>query len=182
MNFYKNEQGQVTAFSDDDLAVMARDGSFPDGLTAISESEANALRSIGFTTAQSLKDDATALRWKHETGGITLPSGVQVATAIDDQNSITSVVANAEWAGLDEVDFKSAQGWVKITLVELQAIAAAVARHVQACFSAERVHHEAIDALQAQHSGTPQMLQAALNAYDVSQGWPSTDQRAPVAD
>lgn len=178
MNFYKNEQGQVTAFSDEDLAVMARDDSFPDGLTAISESEANALRSVGFITAQSLKDDATALRWKHETGGITLPSGVAVATAIDDQNRITSVVTNAERAELEEVDFKSAQGWVKITLTELQAIAAAVARHVQACFSAERAHHEAIDALQAQHSGATQVLQAALIAYDVSHGWPSAEQKA----
>lgn len=179
MNFYKNEQGQVAAFSDDDMAVMLRDDTFPDGLIAISENEANALRSIGFITAQSLKDDATALRWKHETGGITLPSGVPVATAIDDQNRITSVVANAERAGLNEVDFKSAQGWVKITLVELQAIAATVARHVQACFSAERAHHEAIDALQVQNESAPQVLQAALNAYDVAQGWPSADLRLP---
>lgn len=153
------------------------------GWTLLTEQELYLLQhpSPSLTAAQ-LQAIVTAERWKVETGGITLPSGVAVATAIDDQNRITSVVANAERAGLVEVDFKSAQGWVKITLAELQAIAAAVARHVQACFSTERAHHEAIDALQAQHSGAPQVLQAALNAYDVSQGWPSTDQRDPVAD
>lgn len=126
-------------------------------------------------TAEKLKSIVTAFRWEVETGGITLPSGVRVATGIDDQNRITSVVANAERAGLDEVDFKAAEGWAKVTLAELQAIATAVARHVQACFSAERVHHEAIDALLAQHQDDPEALQAALDGYDESQGWPSVD-------
>lgn len=179
MNFYKNEQGQVAAFSDDDMAVMLRDDTFPDGLIAISENEANALRSIGFITAQSLKDDATALRWKHETGGITLSTGVRVATSLDDRLRAKSVAADAESAGLAGADFKALSGWMWLTVAELQDVAKAVIRHEQACFSAERAHHEAIDALQAQHSGAPQVLQAALNAYDVSQGWPSADLRLP---
>ena len=123
-------------------------------------------------TAAQLKAIVTAFRWQVETGGITLPTGVRVATGIDDQNRITSVVANAERAGLDEVDFKAAEGWAKVTLAELQAIATAVARHVQACFSAERAHHDAIDALTAQHKEDPEALQAALDDYDEAQGWP----------
>lgn len=124
-------------------------------------------------TAAKLKEIVTAYRWEVETGGITLPNGVDVATGIDDQNRITSVVANAERAGLAEVDFKAATGWGKVTLADLQAIATAVALHVQACFSAERAHHEAIDALVAQHQGDAQALQAALDGYDESQGWPA---------
>ena len=120
-----------------------------------------------------IKERITHKRWEVETGGITLPSGVRVATGIDDQNRITSVVANAERAGLEQVDFKAADGWAKVTLAELQAIATAVALHVQACFSAERVHHEAIDALVAQHQGDAQALQAALDGYDESQDWPA---------
>lgn len=123
-------------------------------------------------TAAKLKDTVTAYRWEVETGGITLPGGVRVATGIDDQNRITSVVANAERAGLEQVDFKAAEGWAKVTLAELQAIATAVALHVQACFSAERMHHEAIDALVAQHQGDAQALQAALDGYDESASWP----------
>lgn len=122
-------------------------------------------------TAEGLKAAVTACRWGVETGGITLPTGVRVATGIDDQNRITSVVANAERAGLEEVDFKAAEGWAKVTLIELQAIATAVALHVQACFSAERAHHEAIDALAL--IADPQERQTALDAYDESQGWPS---------
>jgi len=123
-------------------------------------------------TAEKLKAIVTAFRWEVETGGITLPSGVRVATGIDDQNRITSVVANAERAGLEQVDFKAADGWAKVTLAELQAIATAVALHVQACFSAECAHHKAIDALVVQHQGDAQALQATLDGYDESQGWP----------
>lgn len=179
MKYFKNQNGVVFAY-DDDVSLDLINALRP-GLVAMTSEEVTAHLNPPEPQINSdqLKAAVTAFRWKVETGGITLPSGVAVATAIDDQNRITSVVANAERAGLDEVDFKSAQGWVKITLAELQAIAAAVARHVQACFSAERAHHEAIDALQAQHSSAPQVLQAALNAYDVAQGWPSADLRLP---
>lgn len=121
-------------------------------------------------TTESLKEEITALRWQKETGGLTLPSGVRVATGIDDQNRITSVIANAQIAGVEKVDFKAASGWVTVTVQELQAIAAAIAVHVQACFTAERVHHEAIDALAAKYKG--EALKAALAAYDVQSGWP----------
>lgn len=130
-------------------------------------------------TAQSVKDAITQKRWEVETGGITLPTGAQVGTGIDDQNRITSVMANAERAGVAEVDFKAVNGWARITLQDLQGIAVVVALHVQACFSAERAHHEAIDALVAQHEGDAQGLQAALEVYDIEQGWPSADLREP---
>ena len=42
-------------------------------------------------------------------------------------------------------------------------IAAAIALHVQACFSAERAHHEAIAAAS----------DADLYGYDINTGWPS---------
>lgn len=126
-------------------------------------------------TVQALKAQITQKRWEVETGGITLPNGVHVATGIDDQNRITSVVANAERAGVVEVDFKAPSGWIRITLAELQAVAVAVALHVQACFSAERAHHEAIDALAQLHAEDADALQSSLQAYDIEQGWPSND-------
>ncbi len=106
----------------------------------------------------------TALRWDIETGGITLPTGTRVGTTLSDQNRITTVIANAQLAGVTEVDFKAASGWVSLTLDELRGIASAIARHVQACFSAERAHHEAIEALT-----TP----AQAQEYDVRTGWPA---------
>ena len=44
-------------------------------------------------------------------------------------------------------------------------IAAAIALHVQACFSAERAHHEAINAAS----------DAELYDYDITTGWPSNE-------
>ena len=108
-----------------------------------------------------LKTRATAKRWEVETGGITL-NGMQVLTGTEDQNRITTVVANARRAGIETVDFKAASGWVSISVDDVEAIATAIARHVQDSFTAERAHHEAINALSDL---------AAVAAYDISQGW-----------
>lgn len=105
---------------------------------------------------------ATEHRWLIETGGLTLPNGVQIKTGADDQARITSVIANANLAGVTSVDFKAASGWITLTISEIEEIAWAIARHVQSCFAAERSHHEAIASLTT--------LEAA-EAYDVSKGW-----------
>lgn len=108
---------------------------------------------------------ATARRWEVETGGVAFPDGTRVGTTTEDQNRITTVIANAALAGVSAVDFKAATGWVSLTLAELQGMAAVIALHVQACFTAERAHHEAIEAL-------PSL--AAAREYDLSTGWPAT--------
>ncbi|RKJ96623.1 DUF4376 domain-containing protein [Alicycliphilus denitrificans] len=108
-------------------------------------------------------------RWEVETGGVTLPGGIQVATGIDDQNRITSVVANAQLAGVVSVDFKAASGWVTLSLEQLRGITAAIALHVQACFAAERAHHDAINAA----------ADADLLTYDVAAGWPVDTEETP---
>lgn len=110
-----------------------------------------------------LRARATALRWACETAGIDV-GGVTVATGLEDQNRIATVLAAGQLGDIDQVDFKAASGWTTLTLAEIQAIAGAVSAHVQSCFSAERSHHEAIDAL-------PDL--AAAQAYDVTTGWPA---------
>ncbi|WP_295855908.1 DUF4376 domain-containing protein [uncultured Xylophilus sp.] len=107
---------------------------------------------------------ATARRWEVETGGIVLPNGARINTARSDQDAITRVVANAAEAGIESFDFKSASGWLSLTLEQLRGIASAVARHVQACYGRERAHHEAIAALQTAEDA---------EGYDVGTGWPS---------
>lgn len=113
-----------------------------------------------------LAEAATMRRWDVEAGGIVLPSGMRIATAKDDQDRITSVIANAQIARIDSVNFKTASGWATLTLAEVTSIAGAVARHVQACFTAERHHHEAIAAL---------TTLASAQTYDLSTGWPRQD-------
>ena len=110
---------------------------------------------------------ATDKRWEVMTGGITLPGGIEVGTTIDDQNRITSVVANAALAGLtdeDEVDFKATSGWVRISIGQVKAIAGAIGQFVQACYTAERAHHDAIALLTTRQE---------MNDYDVDAGWPA---------
>lgn len=126
-------------------------------------------------TAEGLKAIVTAFRWEVETGGITLPTGMRVSTEKDDRPRTKALAADTESAGLAGADFKALSGWAWLTVAELQDVAKALIRHEQACFSAERAHHEAIDALVAQLQDAPQALQAALDGYDESQGWPSVD-------
>ena len=111
----------------------------------------------------SLLQAVSAKRWAVETGGLTLPGGATVGTTIDDQNRITSVIANAQLAGVVSVNFKAQSGWVTLSLEHMRGIAAAIALHVQACFSAERAHHEAIAAAS----------DAELYGYDINAGWPA---------
>lgn len=107
---------------------------------------------------------ATAQRWAHETGGITLPTGVRVRTGRDDQLMIGNAVASMPLLGVDTIRFKSDSGWVDLDLPALQAVAAAVARHVQTCFMTEAIHHQVIESL---HDV------AAARTYDVTTGWPA---------
>ncbi len=107
---------------------------------------------------------ATARRWAIETSGLGLPDGSRVQTGSDDQARITAVLVNADLAGVETVNFKAASGWVSLSIEQVRAIAGAIGRHVQACFDAERAHHEAIAALVS-------VEQAA--EYDVNAGWPS---------
>lgn len=110
-----------------------------------------------------LIEQASSRRWEVETGGIILAGGVQIKTGVEDQNRISSVIVNASRAGLTSVDFKGQDGWVTITVAQLEDIADAIALHVQGCFSAERAHHEAIELL-----SSPE----AVASYDVGTGWP----------
>ena len=86
-----------------------------------------------------------------------------MGTTIDDQNRVTSVIANAQLAGVDSMDFKAESGWVTLSLDQVRGIAAAVALHVHACYAAERAHHVAIAAAS----------DAELYGYDINAGWPS---------
>lgn len=116
---------------------------------------------------ERLKAAATGRRWEAETGGITLPSGIAVNTATDDQQRIDTAISCMERYELESVDFKAATGWVTLTLQQLRDIGQAITLHVQACFAAERAHHEAIDALETIEDA---------EKYDVNSGWPGQGQ------
>ncbi|MBB2778364.1 UNVERIFIED_ORG: hypothetical protein HNP28_003711 [Comamonas terrigena] len=168
--YFRNEEStQVRGFAQDG----SQDHLIPAGWLECDQEQAAAIAAPKEApiTVEGLKAIVTAFRWEVETGGITLPGGIKVATALDDQNRITTVVANARLAGLEQVKFKAASGWTTLAVAEVEGIAAAVALHVQACFAAECAHHYAIDAIALIED--PAERQAALDGYDEGAGWPT---------
>ncbi len=97
-----------------------------------------------------LREDMLAeladLRWKHETGGITLPNGVEISTTREDQGMTDSAYSSLKNGLIPDTDWKGPNGWGVVTLAELEPIAQAVALHVRASFGAERIVAEQISA------------------------------------
>ncbi len=168
MKYFKDAEGNPWAYDDGVPESQIRPG-----LVAMTPKEVEVYLNPPRPpiTADDLKEIVTRYRWEVETGGITLPGGIKVATALDDQNRITTVVANARLAGLETVEFKAESGWATLSLEEIEEVAAAIAKHVQACFATERRHHQAIDAIAL--IADPAERQAALDAYNEAEGWPA---------
>ena len=107
-------------------------------------------------------DELSALRYQHETAGITL-NGMTIETDRQSQSLITGAWSISQINPAILIDWKGANGWVQIDAATITAIAGAVAAHVQSCFSAERIHAEAILALETSEE---------VAAYDLTTGWP----------
>jgi hypothetical protein len=79
-------------------------------------------------------------RWRKETGGLTLTTGVRVLTTRESQSQMTStIVALKEGLVSEPVQWKAETGWVAMTLEQMRAAAAEVAEHVSKCFTAEEI-------------------------------------------
>ena len=112
----------------------------------------------------ALKTAATAKRKSVEAGGKTLPGGIILATSKDDQDRIASALLYLRDNPAATIDWKADSGWVQIGLLEIEQFKNLIGAFVQDCFSAEKAHHTAIDAITT--------LEAA-EAYDIAAGWPS---------
>jgi hypothetical protein len=122
---------------------------------------------------QALRAQVAERRWALETGGLVLPDGLRVSTKRSDRDALTALLVKAERAGIEGVDFKFDSGWARMSLAELDAVARAIELHVQACFSSERSHHEAIAMLETV---------AQFDAYDCNAGWPGTGLSASTSE
>ena len=174
MKYYKNTNGQVYAY---ETEKERQEWGGPD-LVEMTEKEID--EHLNPTPApepaptpeqlkEQLKEQVTNKRWELMTGGFTLPNGTVINTSIDDQNRISSVVANAHLAGLDDssqVDFKAAEGWIQITIGELKSVVGLIGVFIQQLYSAEKAHHENIDSLTSEEE---------ITQYDISQGWPTKE-------
>lgn len=115
-------------------------------------------------TKNTLLDEVANKRWQVETDGI-LVAGHPIATDRESQAQLTNAYTLLKSGLIADTPWKSADGsFTLVTLPTLEPVAQAVGVHVRACFAAEKVHTEAIDALQTQPE---------LDTYDINAGWPS---------
>lgn len=89
------------------------------------------------------------LRWRKETGGVSLPDGGAINTSREAQAQVSSAFNALQSGMIASIEWKSELGWVTVTLAEFTPIASVVAKHVQACFAAERAVALSIEAAQS---------------------------------
>lgn len=92
------------------------------------------------------KKEVAAWRYRAEVGGVTV-NGVRVLTDRESQAQLTGALFSLQANLLPSINWKSANGaFVSLSLPETQAIAQAVAQHVQSSFDAEMAYRAQIDA------------------------------------
>lgn len=98
--------------------------------------------------------DLADLRWRRETGGLSLPGGMSIITTRESQAQIAGVVQSIN-AGLisEPIDWKLASGWQQLTTAQITSVAGAVADHVKQCFAAERAVTAQMDAITGDLAG-----------------------------
>lgn len=114
------------------------------------------------TERNKLKALAKAKRSQAEKAGLEV-NGVQLKTTVEDQNRITSIITNAQFASIETVDFKSENGWVVLSLDQIKGLAGAIALHIQKCFTANKVVDLKID--------TVVNTQEDIDNFDINQEW-----------
>ncbi|MEN6375559.1 MAG: DUF4376 domain-containing protein [Smithella sp.] len=153
MKYYKNSENQTTTAD-----RLEHEALIPAGYTEITEAEYN----LALATIPNKLAELAAYRFAKETAGITI-NGAIIRTDLESQAMINGAVAYANLNPTALIDWKAANGWVQIDKDTVIAVGNAVGAHVQACYSRERVHAEAIAALT-----TP----AEILVYDFTTGWP----------
>ncbi|MFQ2454837.1 DUF4376 domain-containing protein [Aeromonas caviae] len=117
-------------------------------------------------TKDVLRAEVAAKRWHVETGGIVV-DGMPVATDIDSQARLNSAYISLKLGHINDTKWKDVNGtFTQITLIEMEKLAQAVAKHIRDCFSRENAHNEIINSLRTQDE---------LDTYDIDTGWPSAN-------
>jgi len=94
----------------------------------------------------ALKAYAAQKRYAIETGGMTV-NGVTIPTDRETQSKLSGAVLAFQSGALNgAIDWKAASGWLTLDQATVTALASAVAAHVQAAFSKEKLISDSIDA------------------------------------
>ena len=139
------------------------DWTIPDGCTLVELPEPEPVPTDITALKTQRLSELAAYRYQKETAGITL-NGIAIETNRESQALINGAWSFSQLNPAVLIDWKAESGWIQIDAATIAAIAGAVATHVQACFSTERIHAEAIAALETSE---------AVAAYDLTTGWPA---------
>lgn len=120
------------------------------------------LRNDGKTLKQQKLTDLAAYRYEKETAGIIL-NGSTIKTDLESQAKINGALSLVTLNTSTIINWKSANGWIQLDAVTVTAIAFSVGTYVQSCFTAERLHSEAINNLTSVEE---------IVSYDFTTGWP----------
>jgi len=115
---------------------------------------------------QIVSDKLLALadyRYQRETAGITL-NGTKIDTDDRCKTLLNSAYTSLKNGFCTAKQWKTEQGWINVTLADIEPIVKAVDAYVQECFDNEQIHFNAIKALTTID---------AVTAYDFTTGWPS---------
>lgn len=100
-------------------------------------------------------------RWLKETAGVNV-NGFIIKTDEVSQAKMSGAKVYSDLNPETLIDWKTDNGWIQIDRNTLLTAGNAVGAHVQACYSQERVHSDAINALDTI---------AEIEAYDIQTGW-----------
>lgn len=120
-------------------------------------------------TAEALKRLIAETRYAVEVGGIVMADGTKIKTDRESQSIIDGILTRMEKNQELVLDFKAASGWATMDKILADAVADAVAIHVQACFSREKGIGVALD--KAAEAGVFDGLISVYESEKLS-GWP----------
>ncbi len=145
---------QVAALTDErDAAVAARDAAVAAKIVVDVERDA-ALAQVAALEARIAGTPPADLpgyaAWKRRQvayGGAVVAPGVVVDSSPEGAAMLTALIESFERGYVSQpVDFRAVTDWVSMDLAVAQAVAAAVAQHVQQCFSLHKALDAAIEA------------------------------------
>lgn len=117
------------------------------GISAQDRSAVDAVIAAHDPVKPALIAYAAAKRWAKETGGITLPNEVEVATDTVAQTKIAAAKTafdNGTITG--SIEFKAVNGWFTVDAATMTQVYAAVVAHVQGCYVQEKAAVDGINA------------------------------------
>ncbi len=106
--------------------------------------EAQAISIVLELNRTPMLDELAAYRYQQEKAGLAIDGGLRVLTDRESQWQLKGAYADLKNGLIVNTDLKAANGWVLVTLEQMEPIARALAAHIRACFRGERLVQTAI--------------------------------------